>query len=120
MAVVSMLFLATSVVQPSEGPFVSGLVNVLRAFATLLGSTLVGSFLIDRTAAHQRGLVDRVGRLGMDGVDLGALGERIGHQAFTLAIADAYRMLGLLALLLIPATFFMTYIPAPNTARDPA
>ncbi|WP_019833588.1 MFS transporter [Sphingomonas sp. PR090111-T3T-6A] len=120
MAVVSILFLATSVVQPMEGPSVSGLVNVLRAFGTLLGTTLIGSFLVDRTAAHQRGLVDRVGRIGLDGVDLGALGERIGHQAFTLAIADAYRMLGLLALLLIPATFFMTHIPAPDTGRDPA
>jgi DHA2 family multidrug resistance protein len=117
MAVVSMLFLATSVVHPMEGPFVSGLVNVLRAFASLLGSTLVGSFLIHRTAEHQRGLVDRLGRLALDGPDLTG---RIGHQAFTLAIADAYRMLGLLALLLIPATFFLTYIPAPAPARDPA
>lgn len=41
MAVVSMLFLATSVVQPMEGPYVSGFVNTLRALSTLLGGALV-------------------------------------------------------------------------------
>ena len=37
MAVVSMLFLITSVVQPEEGPYISGTINALRAFGSLAG-----------------------------------------------------------------------------------
>src|SRR5690606_23205444 len=42
MAVIAMLFLCTSVVQPHEGPYVSGIVNTLRAFGVLLGAAVVG------------------------------------------------------------------------------
>lgn len=114
LAIVSLLFIATSAVMPMEGPFVSGIVNGLRVIGTFLGSIGIGSFLIDRTAAHERGLIDRIGRIGFDPRgDPAGLVERIGHQAFTLSIADTYRMLGVLALALIPLTFFLIYTPPP-------
>ena len=115
-AVVSMLFLATSVVAPMEGPFVSGLVNTLRAFSTLLGSTVLGHLLIVRSSSHEQTFVDRAGRSGMDlaPADIASVAERIAHQAFTLSIADCYRYLGLFALLLAPLTFFLQYIPPPT------
>jgi DHA2 family multidrug resistance protein len=114
LAVISLLFIATSAVVPMEGPFVSGIVNALRVIGTFLGSIGIGSFLIHRTAAHERGLVDRLGRIGFDpGTGGGDLAARIGHQAFTLSIADSYRILGVLALLLIPLTFLLFYTPPP-------
>lgn len=111
LAIVSMLFVATSAVVPMEGPLVSGLVNMLRAFGTIIGSTGIATFLTHRTAAHERALVDRAGRIGFD--PSADLAGRIGHEAFTLAIADSYRALGLLALLLVPLTFFLFHTPPP-------
>ena len=116
-AIVSLLFIATSAVVPMEGPFVSGIVNALRVLGTFLGSTGIASFLIERTAAHERGLIDRLGRIGFEpGPDQADLAARIGHQAFTLSIADSYRLLGMLALALIPLTFFLFYTPPPVLA----
>lgn len=123
MAVVSMLFLATSVVAPMEGPFVSGLVNTLRAFGTLLGSTIIGSTLISRGHAHGQALLDHVGRSGMvlPAGEISTLAGRIGHEAFTLSIADCYRYLGLFALLLAPLTLLLEYIAPPALpSRGPA
>lgn len=117
LAIVSLLYIATSAVVPMEGPFVSGIVNALRVIGTFLGSTGIGSFLINRTAAHERGLFDRLGRIGFDpSNDQASLAARIGHQAFTLSIADGYSLLGVLALVLIPLTFFLFYTPPPVIA----
>ena len=38
----------------------------------------------------------------------------IGQQSLVLSIADAYRVLGVLALLMIPLVLRLTYIPAPD------
>ena len=38
----------------------------------------------------------------------------IGQQALVLSVADAYRALGVLALILIPFVLRLTYIPAPD------
>ncbi len=58
MAVIALLFLATSVVQPMEGPQVSGIVNALRVLGTLIGSALVGRLLAVREAMHANVLLD--------------------------------------------------------------
>src|SRR3546814_18903084 len=42
MAVVSLLFLCTSVVHPSEGPYVSGNINTLRARGSVFGGAMFG------------------------------------------------------------------------------
>jgi DHA2 family multidrug resistance protein len=121
MAVISLLFLATSVVQPMEGPQVSGIVNVLRAFGTLFGSAAVGRLLAVREAGHANVLLDGASNLG--GVAPGAaeqfarIGERISHQAFILAIADGYLILGVLALLLIPLVLALDYMAPPAISK---
>lgn len=118
MTVISLLFLATSVVQPMEGPQISGIVNALRAFGTLLGSALVGRLLTIREAAHANGLLDQVANMRRT-VEVGnaaafaEIGHRVSHQAFVLSIADAYLALGLLALLLIPLVLSLDYIAPP-------
>lgn len=125
MAVISMLFLATSVVQPMEGPVVSGIVNMLRALATLAGDALLERILAVRERIHANVLLD--GALNSAAslrpttltAGLGTLAERISSQAYVLAIADGYVVLGLLALVLIPFVMNLTYIPPPvlNNAK---
>lgn len=122
MAVVSFLFLGTSVVQPSEGPSVSGMINALRVLGTLLGSAVIEQLVTVRGRFHAEMLLDRAAfvsdSLPLD-VDPSSLMTAIGTQALVLSIADAYRALGILAILLIPLVLRLTRIPAPElrTAR---
>ncbi|MGD9824529.1 MFS transporter [Desulfobacter sp.] len=118
MAVVSLLFLTTSVVKPLEGPFVSGTINTLRAFGVIFGSTVVERAFVLREHFHSEMLVDRVGQMAGSiplPVDkLAALTASTRYQAFVLANADTYLMLAVLALLLIPFVLYLDYIPAPD------
>ena len=117
MAVVSMLFLITSVVRPQEGPYVSGAINTLRALGTMLGAAAVGQLLTVRGRFHAEMLLDHaalVGNFVPDSPEPGQLMRIVGQQSLVLSIADAYRVLGILALLLIPVVLRMTYIPAPD------
>lgn len=117
MAVIGLLFLATGVAAPMEGPFVSGMVNTLRTLALIAGAVGLESGLIARHAAHMRGMVDRAGRLGELPAATPDLLHRFEMQATTLAIADAYRLLGLVALALAALTFLLQYLPPPAIAR---
>jgi DHA2 family multidrug resistance protein len=117
MAVVSMLFLCTSVVQPEEGPYVSGTINTLRAFGSLLGAAVVGQFINVRGRFHAEMLLDHAALVGNSlplSPEPSQLMSIIGQQSLVLSVADAYRVLGILAVLLIPLVLLLTYIPAPD------
>lgn len=121
LAVVSMLFLATSVVQPMEGPSVAGTVNVLRAFGALLGSAVVTRFMDLRGRFHAEMLIDQVGRTA-DSVyhpmATAELAASLRTQAGVLASADTYLLLGGLAVLLIPCAFALKYIAPPHISSS--
>ncbi|MBF5052914.1 MFS transporter [Alloalcanivorax venustensis] len=118
MAVVSLLFLSTSVVQPEEGPFVSGMVNMLRAFGTALGSALITQMMLERGRFHSDMLLGNLARagatLGLHDDRMVALSDSVATQATTLATADAYRVLGILALVLIPLALCLTPVAPPR------
>jgi DHA2 family multidrug resistance protein len=117
MAVVSMLFLCTSVVQPQEGPYVSGTINTLRAFGSLAGAAVIGQFMAVRHRFHAEMLLDHAalaGNVFPAAPEPLQLMSIIGQQSQVLSVADAYRVLGTLALLLIPLALQMTRIPAPD------
>lgn len=117
MAVVSMLFLVTSVVQPDEGPYVSGAVNTLRAFGSLVGAAVVGQLMTVRGRFHAEMLLDHAALVGNSlplSPEPSQLMRIISQQSLVLSVADAYRVLGILALLLIPLVLRLTYIPAPD------
>ncbi|MGO7133514.1 MFS transporter [Rhizobium leguminosarum] len=119
MAVVSMLFLATSVVHPTEGPYIAGLVNTLRAISTLIGGAIISRLLEVREHFHSYLMVDRFGDIGQslpNVQDLTSLNAAMSAQVVALATADIYRVLGTLALVLVPLALMMQFIPAPNTA----
>ncbi|CAA2109883.1 MFS transporter [Variovorax paradoxus] len=119
MAVVSMLFLMTSVVQPAEGPFISGTINTLRAFGSLLGGAVVGELTTVRARFHAEMLLDQAGLAGAASSP-DRLAAIVGQQSQVLATADAYRALGVLALLMIPVVLRMTHIPAPGSGAPAA
>lgn len=115
MAIISMLFLCTSVVEPREGPYVSGVINTLRAFGSLLGAATVSQLVIVRGRFHAQVLLDHAA-LASNSLPMspapGELMRVISQQSLVLSIADAYRVLGILAAVLIPAVLCLAYVPA--------
>ncbi|MDR6536329.1 MFS transporter [Variovorax soli] len=123
MAVVAMLFLATSVVQPHEGPYVSGLINTLRAFGSLAGVALVAQLMIVRKRFHAEMLLDHAARVAHsvpDALPPSQLLGIVGRQSLVMSVGDAYLVLGVLALLLIPMVLKLSYVPPPDTRAPSA
>lgn len=119
MAIVSLLFLCTSVVQPMEGPYVAGTVNTLRALGTTFGAAAIERLIELRSALHSEGLIDLHGRFALPDFGPAATAGEIAQQAMILSTADALRVLGMIALVLIPFVLRMQYIPAPDLSRAP-
>jgi DHA2 family multidrug resistance protein len=122
MAVISALFLGTSVVQPMEGPFVAGIINTIRAFGTVFGGALISRLMTVRGDFHKEMLLDQLARSPMlhSVHDVGQLGTTIVEQAEVLATADIYRIFAILCLVLIPVTLCLQHIPAPKITSPSA
>ncbi len=117
MALVSMLFLATSVVQPSEGPYVMGSVHTLRALGSLIGGAAIAQLLTVRSRFHTEMLLDQAALAGnalLQPLEPSQLVGLIAQQSLVLSVADGYHALGMLALLMIPAVLCLVRIPAPD------
>ena len=121
MAMVALLFLVTSVVQPMEGPFLAGMVNIVRVFSATVGGAVIGQLTAVRTRFHTDMLLDSAAqalpRLPPSDPSLATLSSTVAQQAGVLATADVYRVFAVLALLLIPAVLKLQYIPAPVVNR---
>lgn len=119
LAVVCMLFLGTSVVQPMEGPFVAGIINTLRAFGTVFSGALVGQVSADRTSFHMEMLLNQAGMWLSNNASPASAGLQplVAGQAAMLASADLFRLFMLLLLVLVPAVLCLQRIPAPTVVR---
>jgi DHA2 family multidrug resistance protein len=121
LAMIALLFLTTSVVQPMEGPYLAGLVNIVRVFSATVGSAFIGQLMAVRDRFHREVLLDNAGhvlpRLASSGSALDSLAGTVAQQASVLAAADTYRVFAVLALLLIPVVLCLQYIPAPMVTR---
>jgi DHA2 family multidrug resistance protein len=105
LAVVAYLFLCTAVVHPMEGGYVAGFVNILRVFGVTLASAFIGQFTAVRGRFHSEMLLDTAGDLLPrlpDSSWSDPLAQSIARESSILATADIYRVLALLALLMIP------------------
>lgn len=119
LAVVSLLFLGTSVVQPMEGPSVAGIINTLRALGTVCSGALVGELMHLRGNFHAQALADQAGSWAARVVSPGprleaSLAGVLAEQAGVLATADIYRIFAVLALVLVPLVLCLQHIPAPT------
>lgn len=116
MAMVSMLFLISSTVQPMEGPYLAGLVNIVRVLGSVLAGAAIAQLGALRTRFHAEMLIDRAGHL----VQVqplsapAALAEAIAQQASVLGYADVYRALAIVALALVPFVLRLRYVPPPS------
>ena len=122
-AVVCMLFLGTSVVQPMEGPFVSGIINTLRALGTLLGGAFVAQMQQNRGQFHHDMLLNQAGLwMSQNSITEATTNmfSIVTAEAAVLANADIFRIFMVLILLLIPAVLYLQHIPAPVIVRPPA
>lgn len=117
MAVVSMLFLATSVVQPREGAYVSGLINTLRALGSLAAASGIGQFVIVRSRFHAEMLLDhaslKTGSLPRSPTVF-SLASVVDRESLVLSIGDAFLLLGALAAVLAALALMLDRIPAPE------
>lgn len=124
MAVVSMLFLMTSVVKPEEGPYFSGIINTLRVLGTLLGGAVVGHLLTQRGSYHTEMLIEHTSMSSsmlsnmLSKLDPVALSHVLSQQSLTLSTADIYRIFGVMACLMIPVVLRMTHVPAPRSPNS--
>ncbi|KAA1163216.1 MFS transporter [Pseudoalteromonas distincta] len=121
MAVVPILFLMTSVLDPSEGPYFSGTINTLRVFGSLIGGAVVGQLIVVRSRFHNEMLLDHASLVGNSlpqSATPAELGSVIAQQSLVLSIADAYLVLGIIALVLIPLALCMDFVPAPNLNKS--
>jgi len=116
MAIISFLFLATSVAAPMEGQFVSGLVNMLVALAKICGAVIVQRFLSQDSASYLNQMTEASSGLIDLPVDPGALLSRYRPEALTLAISDLYLLVALVAAALVVPTLLMTHIAPPQPA----
>jgi DHA2 family multidrug resistance protein len=118
MSIIPLLFLSTSVVQPMEGPYVSGIVNIFRAISAVIGGAIIGQLSAIRGRFHSEMLIDQAGllssRLPYHTQNSDSLAGIVAQQAGILAAADIYRIFGMLSLLLIPVVLNLKYIPAPR------
>ncbi|USP11874.1 MFS transporter [Aeromonas dhakensis] len=121
LAMVSLLFLMTSVVQPMEGPFLSGLVNIVRVFSATIGGAIIGQLTAVRSRFHSDMLLDNAGqllaRLPSNDPAWASLGSTVAQQANVLAAADVYRVFAVVALLMIPLVLLLQHILAPMATR---
>src|SRR3546814_13247220 len=78
---------------------------------------MVGQLVTVRQRFHAEMLLDHAASVG-NSVPLvpepAQLMGIIGQQALVLSVADAYRVLGVLALVMVPFAWRLTYIPAPD------
>lgn len=117
LAIVSLLFLATSVVQPMEGPYVSGIINTLRAAGTVFGAALIEQLSYLRGSFHSEMLLNNLGSRWPEtssSVSPGQVAEWVSQQSALLSTADIYYIFTFVTLLLIPGVLCLKYIPAPR------
>lgn len=117
MTIVPLLFLLTGVVQPMEGPFVAGMVNIVRVFSATLGSAVVGQLTTVRSRFHSEMLLEHAAgqlpRLPAGEPAWATLGSTVNQQASVLAAADVYLAFAALALAMVPLVLLFNRLHAP-------
>jgi DHA2 family multidrug resistance protein len=130
MAIIPILMLATMKLAPTDGPFVSGMFNMVKGFANAIAAGLISYLETWREHTHSNILLDKFGasRFMLSGLgdrheNLAAFAQAVRNQAFVLTAADInFVMMGIAGalLLLIPLLPTRVYPPAAPPAARPA
>lgn len=124
LVLVPLLFLITSVVHPTEGPAIAGLINILRVFSATIVSATVGQVSTVRSRFHSDMLLDNAGRLLPNvsqsyTIDPSSLGQIVVQQASVRAYADVYLIFCIVTLLLIPVVLKLQHVSPPSANKQP-
>lgn len=116
MVVIPVLMLATLALGPSDGPFISGMVNMLKGMANALAFALFSTLLRRREQYHSTMLLDHPHMAqGFDGADaLQSLHEMLSAQALVLSLVDI-----LLVVVVICAVFVVLTAVLPSRVYPP-
>src|SRR3546814_2438580 len=92
----------------------------MRALGSVCGGAVVGQLMTVRQRFHAEMLLDHAALVG-NSVPLAPepaqLMGIIGQQALVLSVADAYRVLGVLALVMVPFVLRLTYRSEEHTSE---
>ncbi|MDI2113813.1 MFS transporter [Commensalibacter nepenthis] len=121
MAVISILMLATIGLAPTDGPFVSGMFNMLKGFSNIIAIGLISFMETWREHTHSHHLLDHYGsshfvlaNLNRHPESLQMLAKSVKDQATVLTIADINLvMIGIASVLLIFIPLVATRIYPP-------
>ena len=128
MAVVPLLMIATMKLAPTDGPFVSGMFNMVKGLASAVAAALIDVVLTWREHTHSNVLLDRFGasRFVLAGLPGGqqhfaALDQAVRGQALVLALADLnFVAVGIAVALLLLLLVLPTRVYPPGAASVPA
>jgi MFS transporter, DHA2 family, multidrug resistance protein len=129
MVVIPILMIATMKLAPTDGPFVSGMFNMVKGLAAAIAAALIDAVLTWREHTHSNILLDQFGQsrfvlAGLTGgqPDFAALDRAVRGQALVLALADLnFVVIGVAAALLLLLLIMPTrvYPPAPASPPTP-
>lgn len=109
MVVIPTLMLATLALGPSDGPFISGMVNMLKGMANALAFVVFSTLLRRREQFHSTMLLDHPGMgRGLFSADtVRALHETLFTQATVLALVDVYYVVVAICAVIFVLTFIL-------------
>ena len=120
LAVITTIFVTSSRVTPQEGPSMGGAINTLRCLGILLGNAIVSQFCHTRQMWHYEALREHSSSLNpaLHAMSEAQTAQTVNNQAFTSSIADAYCLLGTMALIIAVIILCLQYT-APYRAKAP-
>jgi len=124
MVIIPVLMLATLSLGPSDGPFISGMVNMLKGMANALAFALFSILLRRREHYHSTMLLDHPGMIHRShGVAAAAsLHETLSAQATVLALVDVLVVVIVICAVFVVLTAILPgrVYPPGKEPRDPA
>ncbi len=123
MIIIPILMLVTMSIAPTDGPFISGMFNMTKGFASAVALATIESLMTWREHIHSNILLDHLGanRFTLQTIlnqpSLVGYGADARAQAVVLAAADVYLlMVGFVAVMLLLNLVLPTRVYAPSTA----
>jgi DHA2 family multidrug resistance protein len=125
MVVIPILMHATMKLGPTDGPFVSGMFNMTKGFASALAAGLISYLDTSREHTHSNVLLDQFGanqfvlsNLSDRSHELIELAQAVREQALVLTVADIDLVMAGIAIALVVLTIFMpTRVYPPASAQ---
>lgn len=120
LATISTVFMSSNNIEARLGPSFGGAINTARCLGVILGNALVMQFMQNRQAWHHESLRDSASLFNgaLFPLPQTQLSQIAGTEAFTASVADAYTLLGVVALCLLAFVLAMRYTPPPRAPRS--